>query len=220
MVLLPPSVPPPMASSYTPGIRERKKRETRNRLAKAAVDLITEGGLDAATIAAISQRADVSSRTFHNYFPHRDAAIMHFLEYTVDCAVECLERQPRGLHAVDVMKNVREAFLGDDNSSDLANAFAQVEAAMLNLRSSQLLDIQHQCFQMGKRLAQALSDYSEGRLSLFEAYIFLNISVVTSKASHAIQMFSDNDEEKAFGCESESAEEKAFNLLRSGFTGY
>ena len=124
------------------------------------------------------------------------------------------------LAEIGVELDQHEAFLGEDNSSDLANAIAQVEAAMLNVRGSQLLDIQHQCFHMGKRLAQALSDYSDERLDLFEAYIFLNISVVTSKASHAIQVFSDNDEEKAFGCESENAEKKAFNILRSGFTGY
>ncbi|HJE91960.1 MAG TPA: TetR family transcriptional regulator, partial [Dietzia timorensis] len=48
-------------------LRERKKSETRRRLAVAAVELLAEEGEEGVTIAAIADRAGVSTRTFHNY---------------------------------------------------------------------------------------------------------------------------------------------------------
>ena len=60
----------------TPSLRDRKKAETRERIAYAAVDLLVNEGAENATIAKIAERADISPRTFHNYFPHRDAALL------------------------------------------------------------------------------------------------------------------------------------------------
>ena len=61
-------------------LRERKKSETRRRLAVAAVELLAEEGEEGVTIAAIADRADVSTRTFHNYFQKREDAFFHFIE--------------------------------------------------------------------------------------------------------------------------------------------
>lgn len=61
-------------------LRERKKSETRRRLAVAAVELLTEEGEEGVTIAAIADRAGVSTRTFHNYFQKREDAFYHFIE--------------------------------------------------------------------------------------------------------------------------------------------
>lgn len=57
------------------GLRARKKRQTRHALHRAAIELIHEGGLGAATVESIAARAGVSARTFFNYFPTKDAAI-------------------------------------------------------------------------------------------------------------------------------------------------
>lgn len=58
-----------------PGLRERKKRETRDALSRAAVELVTERGWSAVTIDDIAARARVAPRTFRNYFPNKAAAI-------------------------------------------------------------------------------------------------------------------------------------------------
>ena len=77
------------------GLRDRKRRETRVRLERAAVDLVLRDGLDGTTIDAISERAEVSPRTFFNYFESKDAAILgrQPLEETMR-AVERAQRQP------------------------------------------------------------------------------------------------------------------------------
>ncbi|QTV80683.1 TetR/AcrR family transcriptional regulator [Microbacterium sp. NIBRBAC000506063] len=58
------------------GLRARKQRQTRDTIHRAAVDLALELGPDAATVAAISERADISPRTFFNYYPSKEDAIV------------------------------------------------------------------------------------------------------------------------------------------------
>jgi AcrR family transcriptional regulator len=57
------------------GLRERKKRATRLALSLAAVKLTVERGWEAVTIEEIAAEADVSDRTFRNYFSSKAEAI-------------------------------------------------------------------------------------------------------------------------------------------------
>lgn len=58
------------------GLRERQRRETLHQLHEAALALALEGGLHAATVDAIAERAGVSRRTFFNYHPSKEDAIL------------------------------------------------------------------------------------------------------------------------------------------------
>ena len=58
------------------GLRERKRLATRRAIQLAALRLVKDRGLDAVTIDYISHDADVSPRTFFNYFVSKEAALV------------------------------------------------------------------------------------------------------------------------------------------------
>ncbi|UFQ19670.1 MULTISPECIES: acyl-CoA-like ligand-binding transcription factor [Streptomyces] len=61
------------------GRRARKVQESRAVMANAAVDLVLDRGLDQVTVEAISERADVSRRTFSRYFSGKEDAVVDTL---------------------------------------------------------------------------------------------------------------------------------------------
>jgi AcrR family transcriptional regulator len=66
----PPACSPPPAS-----LRERKKLATRRELRREALRMIAERGYSNVTVEEIAEAANVSPRTFFNYFPTKEAAL-------------------------------------------------------------------------------------------------------------------------------------------------
>jgi AcrR family transcriptional regulator len=54
------------------GLRERKKAETRERIASVARDLFLERGFEHVTVAEVARAADVAQKTVFNYFPTKE----------------------------------------------------------------------------------------------------------------------------------------------------
>jgi AcrR family transcriptional regulator len=76
------------------GLRERKKRETRAALAEAALRLALEKGPEHVTVEEIAEAADVSVRTFFNYFSHKEHAILGRNPEHLEWALERMRTAP------------------------------------------------------------------------------------------------------------------------------
>ncbi|WP_174858175.1 TetR/AcrR family transcriptional regulator [Sulfitobacter maritimus] len=57
-------------------LRQRRRLQTARDIQLAAVTLALEHGLDCTTTDAIAKEAAVSTRTFFNYYPNKEAAIL------------------------------------------------------------------------------------------------------------------------------------------------
>jgi AcrR family transcriptional regulator len=64
----------------TPGLRERKKQETRRLIGETARQLFVEQGFDRVTVAEVAAVANVSEATVFNYFPTKEDLFYSGLE--------------------------------------------------------------------------------------------------------------------------------------------
>jgi AcrR family transcriptional regulator len=90
------------------GLRERKKRRTRQALAEAALSLFAEQGYDQTTIADIAAAADVSTRTFFSYFRTKEDVLFADADERLDLIRDALSRVDPATPAVEVIRSVAD----------------------------------------------------------------------------------------------------------------
>ena len=78
----------------TTGLRERKKAETRAAISQAVMGLAAERGLDSMTSDDIAAAANVSVRTFHNYFGSKEEALAAAWRSEFQVHVDALRDRP------------------------------------------------------------------------------------------------------------------------------
>lgn len=94
------------------GLRELKRERALATLSRAAISLATEGGgPDTVTVDAIAERAEVSRRTFFNYFPTKEAAFTWPLHSTAARFAAALAARPDDEPIWDVVQRAIEATL-------------------------------------------------------------------------------------------------------------
>ncbi|MDA1360105.1 TetR family transcriptional regulator [Glycomyces luteolus] len=78
------------------GLRERKKAATKAALSAATFRLaVTKKGLGSVTADEIAAEAGVSTRTFHNYFPSKEAALLHDFNETTNALLADLRERAK-----------------------------------------------------------------------------------------------------------------------------
>ncbi|MFF4018327.1 TetR/AcrR family transcriptional regulator [Streptomyces sp. NPDC001843] len=93
----------------TEGLRERKKRQTRQYISDVATALFVERGFDAVTVAEIADAADVSVNTVYNYFPAKEDLFFDRSAGMVDRLARWVRGRGRGESAaVAVLRELRE----------------------------------------------------------------------------------------------------------------
>ncbi|MER6976283.1 TetR/AcrR family transcriptional regulator [Streptomyces carpinensis] len=93
--------------------RRRKSRQTRNALAAAALELILERGLADTTVEAISERADVTRRTFSRNFTGKEEAALDFVRDDGDRINALLRTRPPGEPPLLAYRRAVRAWLTD-----------------------------------------------------------------------------------------------------------
>lgn len=113
------------------GLRERKRRATRQALAEAAVRLFEQQGYEGTTVAQIAAAADVSTKTFFNYFPAKDDVVFINPQRRVDAALELIAAR-RGEPLADVLVAAVEQMLWYAEGDDLATGMAATRLHLIS----------------------------------------------------------------------------------------
>ncbi|UNO39909.1 TetR/AcrR family transcriptional regulator [Streptomyces sp. MST-110588] len=88
------------------GLRERKKRQTRQRISDMATGLFLERGFDAVTVAEIAEVCEVSVNTVYNYFPAKE-------DLFLDRGAGLVDRLPRCVRGRRVGESAARAVLDE-----------------------------------------------------------------------------------------------------------
>lgn len=86
------------------GLRERKRRETRQRITDAGICLFLERGYDATTLDAIAAAAGISRRTFFYYFKSKDDILLSLQSGVGEMLIAAVRTAPRGKRPIDAVR--------------------------------------------------------------------------------------------------------------------
>jgi AcrR family transcriptional regulator len=79
------------------GLRERKKRQTRDTIAAAAMKLFQARGFEDVTVAEVAAAADVSEKTVFNYFSTKEELVFSGSDDRLDEHVDAIRQRVPGV---------------------------------------------------------------------------------------------------------------------------
>ncbi|MFE2252093.1 TetR/AcrR family transcriptional regulator [Streptomyces lavendulae] len=84
------------AGAATGSLRERKKRETRQRISDVATALFGARGFDHVTVAEVAKAAEVSTMTVFNHFPRKEDLFLDRIPEAVELFSAAVRDRPEG----------------------------------------------------------------------------------------------------------------------------
>src|SRR3954449_1488575 len=134
------------AESPEPGLRERKKAQTRQLIAEKARELFVERGFERVTVSEIARAADVSQKTVFNYFPTKEDIFYWQLESFEEGMLDAVRSREPGESIIAAFKRfllARRGLLGehDPEARERLVAITRmiVESPSLLTREAQVL---------------------------------------------------------------------------------
>ncbi|MEU9711473.1 TetR/AcrR family transcriptional regulator [Streptomyces sp. NPDC047967] len=107
------------------GLRERKKRQARQRISDLATGLFLQHGFAAVTVAEIAELADVSVNTVYNYFPAKEDLFLDRMKGVTQRVARYVRARDRGESAAEaVLREVRAAVVAVSPEFGLMDGFA------------------------------------------------------------------------------------------------
>jgi len=89
-----------------PGLRERKKIETRQRISDVATAMFAMRGFDNVTVAEIAEAANVSKMTVFNYFPRKEDLFFDRGPEAVDLVSRAIRERAEGETPVTALRRL------------------------------------------------------------------------------------------------------------------
>lgn len=130
------------ASDEELGLRERKKRQTRIAMHRAALELVAEEGSANVTAEMIARRAGVSTRTFFNHWSSKESSILGIIAGKALSVAELLRGRPAdeapGTALRIALRESVEAVPADPDLSELKKQVMAKEPKLQSLSTGNL----------------------------------------------------------------------------------
>ena len=140
------------------GLRERKKRETRQRISNVATSLFSARGFDNVTVAEVAEAANVSKMTVFNYFPRKEELFFDRNEEAIELLYGAIRNRAPGESVVNALRalllRLAEQRHPLSGLRDGVTAFWQIVLDSPTLRTSALEMISQSEDQLAAELAE------------------------------------------------------------------
>jgi len=91
------------------GLRERKRRLTRQLISDAATSMFVTRGFDNVKVSEVAERVGVSEKTIYNYFPTKEALVLDTADESIEQLAQALRARRPGESLTDVVVRALEA---------------------------------------------------------------------------------------------------------------
>ncbi|WP_232820343.1 TetR/AcrR family transcriptional regulator [Brachybacterium sp. YJGR34] len=187
------------------GLRERKKRQSRIAMHRAALELVVEHGYAHVTAEMIARQAGVSTRTFFNHWSTKESAILGILtgqsDSVVTRLVPALEELPPREALRRVMRETLEAVPSDPTLRDLKKEVMAREPKLHSISTGNLYTVQNE-------MVDILVDYLGGDDARERGFIIVQLAFALTRSAFAVSM--------ASGIELTDAFDEVIDLYDSG----
>ncbi|GAA0277351.1 helix-turn-helix domain-containing protein [Cryptosporangium japonicum] len=197
------------------GLRERKKEQTRRRIAAVALALFAERGYDAVTVNEVAAAAEVAKATLFSYFPSKEALVLHGIGE--DDLAGIVTRRPPGTTPLAALRAHFRTFAAgqDPGPFDAPALIGQVrivfDSPALSAAAHTLLHREREA------LTGALTPDAPGLLAALMA-AQITAAVTTLKEAFFRRLLAGESPAAAAAALAADVE-TAFDLLEHGFSG-
>ena len=210
-----------------PGLRERKKEQTRQLIADTARRLFAERGFESVTVAEVARAANVAEKTVFNYFPTKEELFYSRLEAFEEELLDAVRERAPG---ESIVAAVRDFLMGQGGVLAMRSPGGDEEAtAQLRMvtrvisESPALLARERQVFaRYAEALAALIADETGARPGAIEPQVAANALLGAHRAlidyvrARALAGASASQ----VGREVRARAKRAFDLLESGLGDY
>lgn len=135
------------------GLRERKKRETRQLIADTAAALFAKRGYEQVAVIDVAKAANVSEQTVYNYFPTKERLVLDREQELLDRLPQLIRTRPRGTSPASALRE--EALALVDGIKSVPPDQARGGLGYLAAVSP---TVRRLCLEMTDRLADAMTE--------------------------------------------------------------
>ncbi|MGO9763189.1 MAG: TetR/AcrR family transcriptional regulator [Solirubrobacteraceae bacterium] len=144
------------------GLRERKKRRTRQQISDVATSLFVVRGFDRVKVSEIAEIVGVSEKTVYNYFPTKESLVFDRADEGIARVAAALrEREPGESPAKAMLRALKDDMADLEDLPDeiyrFLPLFAEMVAATPSLRAA-LRDLQSRLVEVATEELAALAD--------------------------------------------------------------
>jgi AcrR family transcriptional regulator len=115
------------------GLRERKRRLTRQLISDAATIMFATRGFDSVKVAEVADRVGISEKTVYNYFPTKESLVLDTADETIERVAGALrERRPNESLTEAVVRALKEDMSRFEQTPDELVAFTPSFGEMID----------------------------------------------------------------------------------------